>query len=57
MNNRILLLEEEFWVLQSMTNWILDGNCNTRFYHLPPLIHQHRNRITALKDRDEQTDV
>lgn len=56
MNNLILLLEE-FWILKSTTNWIFDGDRNTRFYHLPPLTHQHRNRITALKDTDDQTDV
>ena len=46
----ILSQEEEFWSVKSRYNWLIQGDRNTRFFHISTLIRRKRNKISCLKD-------
>lgn len=48
--NDLLKLEEDFWAVKSRTNWLLDGDRNTNFFHLSTINRRRSNRILSLKD-------
>ncbi|GKV15349.1 hypothetical protein SLEP1_g26146 [Rubroshorea leprosula] len=48
--SKILKLEEDLWFMKSRTNWILDGDRNSRFFHVTTLKHRSHNKILGLKD-------
>lgn len=48
--NDLLSIEEDFWALKSRTNWLFDGDRNTRFFHLTTIERRRANKILALKD-------
>ncbi|XP_062005881.1 uncharacterized protein LOC133723064 [Rosa rugosa] len=41
-------LEESFWRQSSRINWLLEGDRNTRFFHLSTLHRRQRNRINSM---------
>lgn len=43
-------LEEEFWVMKSRVEWMVNGDRNTSFYHTSTLARRKRNRIQTLQD-------
>ncbi|KAK4490473.1 hypothetical protein RD792_001150, partial [Penstemon davidsonii] len=47
--NEILKQEELFWFQKSRTQWLSQGDRNTRFYHMTTISRRRRNKITALK--------
>lgn len=44
----ILENEREFWMLKSRTEWIMEGERNTRFFHVSALVNRRQNRIRGL---------
>jgi ribonuclease HI len=48
--NSILDQEQEFWALKSRVNWLIDGDRNTKFFHISTLVRRRRNKILCLKD-------
>ncbi|GLT63778.1 hypothetical protein SLA2020_363150 [Shorea laevis] len=46
----ILKLEEDLWFMKSRTNWILEGDRNTWFFHVSTIKHRSHNRILGLKN-------
>ncbi|GKU99357.1 hypothetical protein SLEP1_g12219 [Rubroshorea leprosula] len=48
--SKILKLEEDLWFMKSRINWILDGDRNSRFFHVTTLKHRSHNKILGLKD-------
>lgn len=48
--DQILTQEENLWKQKSWIFWLLEGERNTRFFHLSTLIRRRRNRITRLQD-------
>ncbi|GLU11862.1 hypothetical protein SLE2022_285820 [Rubroshorea leprosula] len=46
---RVLKLEEDLWFMKSRTNWIVEGDKNTKFFHLSTIKHRSKNRILGLK--------
>lgn len=46
--NLILEKEEAFWQVRS--NWLMQGDRNTFFFHLSTIIRRNSNRILMLKD-------
>ncbi|CAN1126861.1 Transposon TX1 uncharacterized 149 kDa protein [Linum perenne] len=42
--------EEAIWIQKSRSNWAVDGDRNTRFFHLAALKRRAINRIKRLKD-------
>ncbi|GLT77972.1 hypothetical protein SLA2020_495240 [Shorea laevis] len=48
--SEILKLEEDLWFMKSRTNWILDGDRNSRFFHITTLKHRSYNKIVGLKN-------
>ncbi|CAN0870549.1 Putative ribonuclease H protein At1g65750 [Linum grandiflorum] len=42
--------EELLWLQKSRNEWNVDGDRNTKFFHLTTLRRRARNRITCLKD-------
>ncbi|OMO88434.1 hypothetical protein COLO4_20256 [Corchorus olitorius] len=52
---QILDQEQLLWMQKSMTNWIVKGERNTRFYHTITNKRRARNRITSIKRRDGQS--
>ncbi|XP_061369204.1 uncharacterized protein LOC133312078 [Gastrolobium bilobum] len=55
-NNLDLVLEEEemLWFQKSRHHWIVDGDKNTRFYHLKTVIRRSTNKIVRLKNENNQ---
>ncbi|GKV14797.1 hypothetical protein SLEP1_g25615 [Rubroshorea leprosula] len=49
---RVLKLEEDLWFMKSRTNWIVEGDRNTKFFHLSTIKHRSKNRILGLKNLD-----
>ncbi|KAK4262491.1 hypothetical protein QN277_028046 [Acacia crassicarpa] len=47
---RLLELEEIKWFQKSRSEWIANGDRNTKFYHLKAKIRSRRNKILMLKD-------
>ena len=46
----ILQQEEEFWSVKSRYNWLIQGDRNTKFFHISAVIRRKRNRISCLMD-------
>ncbi|GKV43678.1 hypothetical protein SLEP1_g50939 [Rubroshorea leprosula] len=46
---RILKLEEDLWFMKSKTNWMVDGDRNSKFFHLSTICHRSHNRIHCLR--------
>lgn len=46
----LLKNEREFWLLTSRTDWILEGERNTRFFHASTVINRRKNKISGLKN-------
>jgi hypothetical protein len=48
--NDILHKEELMWFQRSRAKWLIDGDRNTRYYHLKTVNRRKKNNITMLKD-------
>ena len=48
--DQVLNQEEELWALKSRVNWMIQGDCNTTFYHVSTLVCRKRNQILTIKD-------
>lgn len=48
----VLYHEELMWHQRSRTKWLLDGDRNTRYYHVKATKRHHRNRIHMLRNDD-----
>lgn len=48
----ILNQEEMMWQQKSRNDWIVEGDRNTRFFHISTLARRKRNKINMLKDGD-----
>ncbi|XP_054782099.1 uncharacterized protein LOC129289366 [Prosopis cineraria] len=48
--DKILKLEETKWFQKARTDWIKNGDRNTRYYHLKTTMWRRRNRVVTLKD-------
>lgn len=46
----VLNQEEELWAMKSRINWMVQGDCNTSFYHVSTLIRRKHNKILNLKN-------
>lgn len=46
---QLLRCEELLWYQKSRTQWLTEGNLNTKFYHVATLVRRRRNRVAALK--------
>ena len=46
----ILNLEEELWGIKAKSDWLIQGERNTKFFHLSTLIHRSGNRIHRIQD-------
>ena len=40
-------------MLKSKINWMIQGDCNTSFYHMSALARRKRNHIASIKDERE----
>ncbi|GKV12610.1 hypothetical protein SLEP1_g23732 [Rubroshorea leprosula] len=47
----ILNLEVDLWLMKSRTNWLVQGDRNTKFFHCSIVQHRSNNRIYGLKDQ------
>lgn len=47
--DQILDQEEEFWNLRARSNWIMEGDKNTKFFHTSTIIRRKRNKIEFIK--------
>ncbi|GLT97187.1 hypothetical protein SLE2022_147640 [Rubroshorea leprosula] len=45
----ILKFEEDLWFMKSRTNWVVDGDRNSKFFHLSTIKHRSHNRIHCLR--------
>jgi hypothetical protein len=50
----VLQQEEAIWFKKSRSQWIKDGDRNTRYYHVKTITRRRRNKILMLKN--EQND-
>ncbi|XP_050378331.1 uncharacterized protein LOC126795560 [Argentina anserina] len=41
-------LEEAFWKQRSRINWLLEGDINTKFFHLSTIYRRSRNRVSNI---------
>ncbi|XP_058756417.1 uncharacterized protein LOC131629650 [Vicia villosa] len=48
----ILKQEELIWFQRAKTNWLKDGDRNTRYYHMKASTRRKRNKIHMLKDKN-----
>ncbi|CAN1120776.1 LINE-1 retrotransposable element ORF2 protein [Linum perenne] len=48
----VLSQEELMWVQKARTNWVVEGDRNTNFFHLAALKRRSVNRIKRLKDAE-----
>ncbi|WCJ37916.1 hypothetical protein M5689_019010 [Euphorbia peplus] len=46
----VLRQEELLWFQKSRTQWISQGDRNTKFYHLSTIIRHKRNKIEAIQN-------
>ncbi|GLT57157.1 hypothetical protein SLA2020_301450 [Shorea laevis] len=46
----ILKCEADIWFIKSRTDWIMDGDKNSRFFHITTMKHRSHNRIHGLKN-------
>ena len=49
---KILNLEEELWGMKARTNWLIQGERNTTFFHISTLNRRSNNRILGINDPD-----
>jgi len=47
-----LYQEECLWFQKSQSQWIEDGDRNTKYYHSKTIIRRRRNKIMTLRDND-----
>lgn len=47
--NEVLDQEELLWKQKSRLQWTMEGDRNTKFFHVSTLVRRHRNRVDALK--------
>ncbi|GKV13109.1 hypothetical protein SLEP1_g24176 [Rubroshorea leprosula] len=47
-------MEEDLWFMKSRSNWIVDGDKNSKFFHLSTIKHRNHNRIHGLRISDEE---
>ncbi|GLT36867.1 hypothetical protein SLA2020_112150 [Shorea laevis] len=47
----ILKLECDLWFMKSRTNWLVEGDRNTKFFHCSTVQYRSNNRIYGLKDQ------
>ncbi|OMO72173.1 Endonuclease/exonuclease/phosphatase [Corchorus capsularis] len=45
----VLRQEEVLWLQKSRLDWVLSGECNTKFFHLTTLMRRQQNTIASLK--------
>ncbi|GKV26879.1 hypothetical protein SLEP1_g36097 [Rubroshorea leprosula] len=50
---KVLKLEEDLWFMKSRSNWIVDGDRNSKFFHLSTIKHRNHNRIFCLRTSEE----
>lgn len=50
--NEVLEEEQMLWLQKSRTDFLLDGDRNTRFFHLSTIIRRKVNHVLALKNDD-----
>lgn len=48
--NGILAMEEELWAMKSRTNWLIQGERNTAYFHLSTLARHTRTCIVTIKN-------
>lgn len=48
--SQILNQERDLWRMKSRSNWLQDGDRNTRFFHVSTLVNRRKNKIFALKN-------
>lgn len=48
--NRLLYIDDLYWCQRAKRNWSLEGDYNSRFFHLSCLKRRRSNRITSTKD-------
>jgi hypothetical protein len=48
----ILEKEELMWFQRSRAKWLIDGERNTRYYHLKTVSRRRRNNTLMLKNED-----
>ncbi|WJX55720.1 hypothetical protein P8452_41455 [Trifolium repens] len=48
--SEILKKEELMWFQRSRTKWLIDGDRNTRYYHLKTVSRRRRNNVIMLRD-------
>ena len=48
--NNILQLEEELWAMKAKTNYIINGERNTSYFHLSTIVRRSKNRITSIQN-------
>ncbi|KAK4476678.1 hypothetical protein RD792_015838 [Penstemon davidsonii] len=55
--NLILKQEELLWFQKSRVKWLVEGDRNTKFYHMTTVCRRRNNKVVALKiDGEWQTD-
>lgn len=50
--NNILAQEEVLWFKKSRAKWIVQGERNTRYFHLSTIIRRWKSKISVLKDNN-----
>ncbi|CAL5382784.1 unnamed protein product [Camellia sinensis] len=50
--NEVLYQEELLWFQKSRSNWITQGERNTKFFHLSTIIRRRKSKIDVLKNND-----
>ncbi|CAJ2657672.1 unnamed protein product [Trifolium pratense] len=50
----ILRKEELMWFQRSRAKWLMDGDRNTRYYHIKTINRRRKNNITMLKDDSDK---
>ena len=46
----VLRIEEEFWIMKSRVEMLVNGDRNTSFYHTSIIAQKRRNKIVSLRD-------
>ena len=47
----VLDQKRDLWMLKFRINWLVQGDCNTSFYHVSALARRKRNHIASVKDK------